>query len=402
MVRIDDMSKKILIVSEIFHPESSLINDFVVELVKQGFEVEVLTQHPSYPDGKVFDGYSNSDYSIEMWNSIKIHRFKVIEGYRESKIKKILNYWTFVREGRKIAHQIGGDFDHILIYQTGPLTLALPAIAIKKKYGTKLTIWTFDIWPDAVYAYGFPKVFPLTVFLNSIITTVYKNSDNIFVSSKAFAQTIQRYVAGKKIDYAPNWLIPQSHRLSSLQLSADKFNFTFTGNISMAQNLENVIRGWEASQIAGEATLNIIGNGSSLAVLKLLVEKENIEGVIFHGHYPADEMYAILSNSDMLLLSLISDPGVTKTEPFKLQSYLNAGRPIFGVINGAGKQIIEDSQLGICVDPDDVAAIATGFRAAMEFADQNRAEILLRAQVLLNGRFNREKTISKIIKTISQ
>lgn len=396
------MPKKILIVSEVFYPETGLINDFVVELVRQGFEVEVLTQHPSYPYGKVFDGYSNDDYSIDTWNGIIIHRFKVIEGYRESKLKKILNYWTFVRRGRKIARKIGGDFDHILIYQTGPLTLALPAIAIKKKFGTKLTIWTFDIWPDAVYAYGFPKVFPLTLFLNSIIRTVYKNSDNIFVSSKAFTQTIQQYVADKKIDYAPNWLVPQRHQASSLQLSADKFNFTFTGNVSMAQNLENVIRGWGASKIAGKATLNIIGDGSNLAVLKLLVQKQNIEGIIFHGRYPADEMYSILSKSDMLLLSLISDPGIMKTEPFKLQSYLEAGRPIFGVTNGAGKQIIEDSQLGMCVDPDDVAAIANGFWEAMNFAEQNRTKISLRAQELLDGRFNREKTISKVMQTISQ
>ena len=39
--------KRILIISEIFHPESGLVNDFAIELVRRGYEVEVLTHQPS-------------------------------------------------------------------------------------------------------------------------------------------------------------------------------------------------------------------------------------------------------------------------------------------------------------------------------------------------------------------
>lgn len=58
---------KILFVAEVFYPENFLINDLAPELVKRGYEVEVLTRQPSYPDGIVYPGYSNEPYSKEVW-----------------------------------------------------------------------------------------------------------------------------------------------------------------------------------------------------------------------------------------------------------------------------------------------------------------------------------------------
>lgn len=387
--------KKILVVTEVFYPENFLINDLVIQWQKEGYCVDILTQYPSYPLGKVFPGYENKYYAKEQWGSSTIHRFKLIEGYKESKIKKILNYWTFVRVGSKIAKKIGKDYDHILVHQTGPLTLALPALAIKKKYGTPVTIWTFDIWPDAVYAYGFPKIAPLVKFLNSIITKVYSNSDNILVSSKRFAETIAEYVPEKKIDYVPNWLIQETFVASELRLPKDKFNFTFTGNISFAQNLEVVVRGFAKAKLEN-AVLNIVGDGSSFNSIKNLIEKENIKHVILHGRYPYNQMADILKQSDTLVLPLVPDEGIEKTEPFKLQSYLTAKKPIMGVIRGSGRDIIIGEGLGVCADPLNLEDIASKFKDAILFAKEQGDTARDAATRLIETRFNRELIIKKI------
>lgn len=50
---------KILVFSEVFHPEDFMINDLVHEWVKMGHEVEMVTQYPSYPQSYVFEGYEN-------------------------------------------------------------------------------------------------------------------------------------------------------------------------------------------------------------------------------------------------------------------------------------------------------------------------------------------------------
>lgn len=393
------MSRRILIVTEIFHPESTMLNDFVSELVGRGFVVEILTRHPSYPYGKVFDGYVNDDYHIEHWNGIKIHRFKVIEGYKESKLKKIFNYWTFVRIGNKIAKKIGGDFDHILVYQTGPLTLALPAITIAKKFGKPVTVWTCDIWPDVVYGYGFPKIFPLPQFLDLIIRKVYKNATNITISSKRFADTIREYVRDVEIHYTPNWMVEEPQEESDILFSKDVVNFVFAGNISISQNLENVILGWHKAKLQG-AILHIIGDGTKLESLKSLIHIKKIEHVKLYGRRPSNEIQSVLKQGDVLILPLLPTGGIDKTEPFKLQSYLSAGKAIFGVIGGSGKDIIEEHNLGLCAKPLDVDDISRGFLRMVDFSEKYSLVIAENARKLLTERFNRERTINKIVSLI--
>lgn len=387
---------RILVVTEIFYPENSLVNDLVRQWQVDGFQVDILTQHPSYPIGKIFPGYKNEYYSKEQWGNSIIHRFKLVEGYRDSKIKKILNYLTFVRIGTKIISQIGQNYDRVFVFQTGPLTLALPAVAMKKKFGCPLTIWTLDLWPDAVYAYGFPRYFPLTTFLNKIITKVYQNSDHILVSSKKFSSVIQQYVVDKKIIYTPNWIELGENVESILKLENNKFNFTFTGNISMAQNLERVILGWGKARLKN-AVLNIVGDGSVLDTLKKLVDSQHISGVFFHGRIPSDQVMDILGQSDMLLLPLIADSGIEKTEPLKLQSYLKAGKPILGVVRGSVREIIQEYELGICADPEDIDDIASKFHLSIDFTERNKGMIMQTSQDLLEKRFNR----NIIIKTIT-
>ena len=386
---------KILIVTEVFYPENFLINDFAKEMVARGHNVEVMTRQPSYPEGVVYEGYKNDDYSVEEWNGITIHRFKTIEGYKTSKLRKIWNYIHYVRAGK---HLIGGlikDVDVILVHQPGPLTLALPAVYARKKWNIPTAIWTFDIWPDAVYAYGFPKKFPITTFLNYIIRKVYCNMDKIFVSSRQFISTISPYCGRYDIMYAPNWLLPEHNESSVVALDKSKINFTFTGNISISQNLDNVIRGFYEAKIPN-ACLNIIGDGSTIEQHRQLSMTLGCENVRFYGRLPYSQIHDILRQSDYLLLPLVSNSGIEKTEPFKIQSYLKAARPIYGIISGAGREIIEENSLGICASPDNIMEIADGFRRMMHISDREKMLIEERAAMLMQGRFNRDVIIGKV------
>lgn len=389
------MGRKILIVTEVFYPETFIVNDLATELVARGHNVSVMTRQPSYPEGKVYRGYTNDVHSEEEWRGVHIHRFKTIEGYKSSKLKKILNYCHYVVAGKKLICSLARDADVILVHQTGPLTVAFPAVFAKKKFNVPVVVWTFDIWPDAVYMYGFPKVPPLTMIVDGIIKKVYRSADRILVSSKAFSDTILQYAPDKEVVYAPNWMIETIDEKSPVRLPEGKVNFTFTGNISKAQNLENVIRGFAEAAI-DDAVLNIVGNGSSLDDLKELVINLGIRNVLFYGRRPYPEMQDILAQSDFVVLSLVSNSGIDKTEPLKLQSYLKSGKPIFGVLKGAGRDIISENGLGVCSDPDNPADIAGGFKVIMGIGEKEKLEIKQKSSSLMSMRFNREVVISRI------
>lgn len=384
----------ILVFSEVFWPEDFMINDLAREWTNRGHEIEVVTQYPSYPQSYVFDGYENKGLRTEDWNGVKIHRFPFIEGYRDSKFKKIRNYYSFVRGGKRVVDSLEGPYDCAFVSQTGPLTVAYPALYAKKKFGIPVNIWTFDLWPDAVWSYGVPRHKVSEAMLERMIRRIYGGCDRIFVSSKRFSETIGRY-SDKSCIYAPNWLRPTENVVSKLRLPKDKVNFTFTGNISRYQNLINTIEGFVGAEL-DNAQLNIVGDGSYIQEVKACADRFDRNNIVFHGRRPYNEMHDILQQSQVLVMPLMPQEGIEKTEPLKLQSYLQAGKPVFGVLNGAGRDIIENNDLGLCAEPSDPEAIAEGFRDMIPFADKHSAEVALAAQRLMQTRFNKEAIVQRI------
>ena len=170
--------RKALVLGEAFYPEDFIINDLVKDWEKDGYEFEVLTRAPSYPYGKVYEGYRNKIYQTTYFGTIKVHRFPVWQGYQKSTIIKILNYFSFVFWSFWVVLFIGKHFDKVFIYQTGPLTLATAGIFLKKLYKSKVTIWTQDLWPETVYAFGFKQTKFLSFCLDHFVKWIYKNCDN--------------------------------------------------------------------------------------------------------------------------------------------------------------------------------------------------------------------------------
>ena len=390
---------RILVFSEVFWPEDFIINDLVSEWVKMGHQLEVVTQYPLYPQSYVYEGYENRGYSIEDWEGVKIHRYPFIEGYRDSKISKFRNYYKYVQGGRKIVNQLKGEFDCVFVSQTGPLTVAYPAIYAKHKLGIPVNIWTCDIWPDVVWSYGMPKFAVTEAMLNRMIRKIYDGCDRIFVSSKHFSETIANY-SSKECVYAPNWLRPVKSVESMLRLPQDKVNFTFTGNVSRYQNLVNTVIGFAKAGLKN-AQLNIVGDGSFLSEVKSVAEQLEDSRVVFHGRRPYNEMYDIMTQSQVLVLPLMPQEGIEKTEPFKIQSYLQAGKPIFGVLSGAGREIIEENGLGLCADPTDVEAIAEGFRRMIDYSSDYRLAVQESAKRLMDSRFNKQEIVNRITERLA-
>ena len=85
-------NKSVLIITERFYPEEFGINDLALAWRAKGFEVAVLTQLPSYPFDKIYDGYTNKLFQKEKWEGIKIYRVCSLMGYRKNVFLKVLNY----------------------------------------------------------------------------------------------------------------------------------------------------------------------------------------------------------------------------------------------------------------------------------------------------------------------
>ena len=398
--------KKILIVTEYFYPEEFKINEVAHEWKNKGYEVDILTQNPTYPHGKIFDDYKNKWFSKEHYNGMNIYKVKAVTGYKTSLFKKLLKYFSFMILGSIVSLRIGKRYDYIFGFDVGALTGMVPAIILKQFYKKPATLWIQDIWPDSVYAYGFKKTKFLEFLLNSFVKYVYKYSSNFAISAKGFEKKIIPYVdTSKEIFYAPNWADYLNKDLEKISLSSEqKIHFTFAGNIGTVQNLDNLIDafGKLEDKYLNKVQLNIIGDGSYLENLKNVVDKNNFRNIIFWGRKPRDEIYKYLEASDFLIVSLIDKEIFSLTVPAKTQTYIATNKPVIAVINGEASEIISENNLGLVCGPSDVEEIKSTFIKAINTNNEEKNEYIRNSEFLTNTVFKKEIIIDNLLELLKR
>ena len=397
-------NKKILIITECFYPEEFKINDIALSWKDKGYDVDVLTLVPTYPLGKVFPGYKNDFFRKDEYQDINIFRVRAVTGYRDSAIKKILKYINFMTLGSIAAIFIGRKYDYIFGFNMSALTGMLPAVFIRKLYKKPTMFWVQDVWPDSVYAYGFKKTKILSTALDIFVRFMYKNIDSIAVSGKGFESKLTPYIEKDlTFHYLPNWADDLDDNLASKNLGKSKeaTHFTFAGNIGKVQNLENIINAFclLSSEYQEKSQLNIIGDGSNLGNLRVLAN--NNPNIVFHGKKPRSDMASYYKASDFLIISLIDEPIFSVTVPAKTQTYIAAKKPILAIINGDTASIIQDNNLGLCVDPSKIDAIATLFQRCIDMSQTEILSFTNENDRLLATIFNKEKTIDELLKFVT-
>ena len=393
----------VLIITERFYPEEFGINDLAQAWQDKGYEVAVLTQAPSYPFDKVYEGYKNKIFQTENWKGIKINRVFSLMGYKKSVFLKVLNYLCFVVFASLVSLFIGKKYSRVFVYHIGPLTQGIPAVIIKKIFGNKFYMWTLDIWPDSVYAYGFKQRALSEKLLDSFVRAVYKKCETVFISCKGFKQKIEKYVSGSKIIFSPQWA-PDDLNFEGVEphkALKKGFNFTFAGNIGKVQNLENVIRGFVlVTEPHDRIRLNIVGDGSNLEALKDIVKKEHIANVYFWGRKPLKEMPRWFEGSDVLIISLIDEPIFSLTVPAKFQAYLASGKPIYCVMKGEVADLVINNKIGFVSRPEDINDIKLGFEKFLNTPKQELKSFGINMKSLLSNEFDRNKIIQQMTKEV--
>lgn len=352
--------------------------------------------------GKVYDGYENKTFKEkEDWRGIGIYRIAFLEGYDKSKIIKILNYFYNAYLFCKKITQLEKKYDHVLFFQTGSFLNSLAAYKLQKKNKVPYTIWTLDIWPDALWDYGIPKLFFIRMPIEYLIKKIYNNSANILVSSKNFSNKISRFLKKPKpIHHIPNWSLIEDKESEQKITLAGELKFIFTGNIGSFQNLEKVIAGFH--QFANnnpKYVFHIVGDGSYIAAIKKLISEKQIANVTLHGRQQATDIPNYLKASDVAIVSL-KDSGLGgATVPGKLQAYLKLNKPIFGIISGETKELIEDYKIGWTANPRDVENIEDVFKKISKTFDAEIDNLKINiAQA--NNLYDKDRIIDSIQKLI--
>lgn len=394
-------SSSVLVVSERFHPENFLINDLVRRWTSGKRAVRVLTQVPSYPRDRLVDGYRNR-FSIESELGAIVYRVRTVLGYSRSVVRKISGYVQFAVRASWVALFHLRTCERAFVYHTGPLTQAIPVVILKiLGRCSHAVIWSQDIWPDTVFAYGFSEKGMAANLLKRFVRFIYRYFDVVLVSSPGFVGRLAQYVDARKGPwFVPQWVPSEFSHDGDTDFVRPRplTTFVYTGNLGTMQNLEKVVLAFK--EVQEHCCLCLVGDGSMKTSLQSLVRTNGISNVYFYGVVPVSHVKSVIQACDFAVLSLIDDPLVSLTIPAKFQAYLAAGRPIVCVSRGEVAEIVKSEGIGITADPNDVNAISDAFRAATKSDEAQRSAWSRRMIELLESRFDAETITDSISRAV--
>lgn len=352
---------KILVVCQHYKPEPFRVADLCESLVKVGHEVTVITGIPNYPEGKVYFGYEKKQKRDETLNGVKIHRCFTIPR-KHGVFFRVLNYYSFSLSSRYYLSRLKEEFDVVFVYQLSPVMMASGALAYAKKHKKKVVLYCLDLWPESLIAGGIRKnSFVYKIFLH-ISRRIYAHADTVLVASQSFESYFEKTlkILDGNIQYLPQYAENVFDKIPMHSSHEPPYHFLFAGNIGGMQSVETIVEAARMLLSDEKIKIHIVGSGSEYLRCKTLAE--GVPNISFYGRRKIEEMPPLYAMADAGLVTLKADPIISLTIPGKVQSYMAAGLPIVGAIDGETATVVQSANCGICVPSGDAAGLAEAMR----------------------------------------
>ena len=390
---------KILVFSQYFYPENFRINTLCRELVHRGHEVTVVTGYPQYPYGKIYDGYGFDTPYDKVWNGVNICRVKVHP--RGSNLLGMLrNTVDYVVQANRWVKNCRDKFDAVYVFEVSPVTVGMPAVSYKKKFGVPMFFNLQDLWPENVEEVLGIRFAPLTWLINRIVDRIYEGSNKILCTSNGFADNLRgRGVPEEKIVFWPQFCLDPD--LTEAQkpecYSGDTFNIVFAGNLGDAQGLDLMVEA--AKELKGSGVhWYLVGDGRARTRLEQKVTNGDVASeVTFVGRVSEKEADRYVHFADCAYLSFKDNKIFNMTLPAKLQTYLACGTPILAAAGGESARLVGDNGIGFVCQPR-LEELIAAVRQACSMSHQEHEAMSKAARTYYEEHFTMDALVTDLEK----
>jgi glycosyltransferase involved in cell wall biosynthesis len=395
---------RILVVSQYFWPENFRINDLVKEWVQRGHQVTVLTGVPNYPAGRIFEIYREHPKAFGCYEGAQVVRVPMLPRGTGG-LRLILNYLSFVLSGILWGAWClrGVKADLIFVFEPSPVTVGLPAVWLGKLKKAPVVFWVLDLWPETLAAIGVVRSPRVLRWVGHMVRFIYDNCALVLGQSRGFLDCIAKYCSDKrKIHYFPSWAenvfaedgVRPAPEVPEL---ANGFTVVFAGNIGEAQDVPAVLDAAECLKNNPTIRWIIVGDGrKSDWLLDEVIRRGLQDRVLLPGRFPVERMPSFYARADALLVSLKRDPVFSMTIPGKVQSYLMAGIPLVGMLDGEGAAVIRDAHAGLTCNAGDSVGLATAVLALAAMSPQERQQLGMSGRLYAQKEFGRTQLMDRL------
>jgi len=369
----------ILILSQNYFPEPDPMHTLGAGLVNCGHQVNVITGFPNYPYGRIYPGYRQKLWQREEIDGVRVIRLPLYPDRSRSFIKRSLNYLSFPISASILGPILCGDAD-IMIVQSPPITLGIPAWIMSLVHRIPFVFMIQDMWPETLPATGMVSNPLILNALARLGMFAYSKASAITVISPGFKKNLEaKGVPSGKIHVFYNWAYEDEFSLAEpdTQLAEKmglngRFNILYAGNMGPAQGLHNVIEAASLLTDIKDLQFILMGSGIERDKLEKMAKERKLKNVKFLPRQPMKLMPSFYALVDAVMVHLIDDPLFEITVPGKTQSCLLSGKPVIVSVNGDAADLVVKAGAGLAVRAMDPIDLARGVRKLYAMSREER------------------------------
>jgi colanic acid biosynthesis glycosyl transferase WcaI len=365
---------RILYISHYFPPEmgapAARVSELARHWVNAKQRVTVLTGFPNHPTGVVPPDYRPKLRRLicrEQMDGVDVVRTWLIPLPNCKPLERMVNYASFC-----LSSCLTGTFlrRHDVIIATSPqLLVGLTGWWLSRVRRVPFILEIRDLWPDSITAAGVGSQESfLTRWLRTLSDFLYRSCDHLVVVTPAFKEELVNKwdVPAEKISIVENgvesdlftphgvqWAIPGEPRLQG------KFVVSYIGTLGLAHGLSTVLQAAAFMQKTFPDILFLfVGEGADKKSLIASARGQGLSNVRFMPQQSRADVPSIIRASDICLV-LLKKTEVFKTViPTKMLEFMACGRPVVLGVDGQARQVLDEAQAGIFVQPEDSQALA--------------------------------------------
>jgi glycosyltransferase involved in cell wall biosynthesis len=361
----------ILLVSFRYPPETGAaatrLEALTTRWASLGHEVTVLTTTPDYPDGEVYDGYSNEWLQREQRGGVDVVTTKSLPSSPSDHIiQRAVKYVWFTLFATLVGTLWLDRRDVVLATSPQPFA-GLAGLAIARLQGVPFVFEIRDLWPESLVAMGEVDNWLVITILDAMSDYLYRKADRISITAPSMKEVVVEAGANPEdvwihtngIDHTffnPN----NANEVDESALFDENFVLSYVGTVGKAQGLEVVLEVAKRLQdLDGYSDVRFvfIGFGSRYNNLAKRAENDNLDNIVFLGRRSKSEIPDYLHASDAAFIHTAGEEAFETMIPMKLYEALGAGLPVVLGARGDAVEVLDRANAGIVVTPGDADEI---------------------------------------------
>lgn len=375
---------KILFIKQLFNPEPTAKSlDFALELKKRGHDVQVLTGFPSYPLGRIYEGYRQKLWERETIEGIEVIRVPIYSNQSDNGAQRMMHYLSYAFSASLPGLFLVRKPDIAFVYQ-GAIPVGIPAVLLKWLRGVPFVYDINDMWPESVAVSGMMKNKTFIRWIEKWCKFNYRQAGKITVATPGFKEKlINKGVAPEKIEFVPNWSRDKYSKetlpleLTEKYFPKDRFHILYAGNLGVVQELDVFLHAALNFQQRKDDSIQftLLGGGADEKRLKNKQKELGLENVQFLPRVDGSEVVKYLNTADALFVHLKNSPLFEITIPSKILSYLRTGKPILLGLKGNAADIITEAGAGYLFAPGNVDDLIRSIEQLLANTNEEREEM---------------------------